>query len=213
MIRRLQPGARLVIASHNKGKIREIEDLVRPCSLDVVSAAALGLPEPEETAPDFAGNARIKAVAAVQASGEPALADDSGFCVAALDGAPGIYSARWAGPGKDFGAAMERVHAMLGEATDRRAWFVAALCLAWPDGETATFVGRVDGRVAWPPRGKHGFGYDPMFVPEGEERTFGELLAEEKHTLSHRTRAFVQLRAACLHPFQPALRRPSSISS
>ena len=155
--------------------------------------ASLGLPEPPEDAPDFVGNARIKALAAARASGLPALADDSGFCVAALNGAPGVHSARWAGPAKDFAAAMERVHREMRDAADRRAWFVAALCLAWPDGHTETFVGRVDGQMTWPPRGDKGFGYDPMFVPAGAATTFGEMDAAEKHTLSHRARAFAQM--------------------
>lgn len=198
MARRLAPGARLVVATHNPGKLREIEALIAPLGFSAVSAGDLGLPEPEETATDFAGNARIKALAAARASGETALADDSGFCVAALGGAPGIYSARWAGPGKDFGPAMERVHREMGKGTDRRAWFIAALCLAWPDGHTGTFRGRVDGTAVWPPRGELGFGYDPMFVPLGGSRTFGEMAPEEKDALSHRARAFAQLRAACL---------------
>lgn len=198
MPRRLARGSRLVLASHNPGKLREIDELVRPFGLQVVSAGALGLPEPAEDAPDFAGNARIKALAAAQASGGPALADDSGFCVAALDGAPGVYSARWAGPSKDFRPAMEQVHTMLSDATDRRAWFVAALCLGWPGGETATFLGRVDGRAVWPPRGDRGFGYDPIFQPDGQDLTFGEMPLEQKHPLSHRARAFAQLQAACL---------------
>ena len=198
---RLARGTRLVLASHNPGKLREIDDLVRPFGLEVVSAGALGFPEPEEDAPDFGGNARIKALAAARASGWPALADDLGFCVAALGGAPGVYSARWAGPGKDFGPAMERVNAMLGDAADRRAWFVAALCLGWPDGKTATFLGRVDGRVVWPPRGDRGFGYDPIFQPDGQTLTFGEMLPEQKHPVSHRARAFAQLQAASL-PFK-----------
>ncbi len=198
MARKLQRGARLVLASHNPGKLAEIIDLVRPFAMQVMSAAALSLPEPVEDAPDFAGNARIKALAAAQASGVPALADDSGFSVAALGGAPGVHSARWAGSGKDFAAAMARVNAMLDDAADRRAWFTAALCLGWPDGHTETFIGRVDGAAVWPPRGDKGFGYDPMFAPSGEARTFGEMEADEKHALSHRARAFVQLRAACL---------------
>lgn len=198
MARSLDRGARLVLASHNPGKLAELVELLRPFGIDVVSAGALGLPEPPEDAPDFVGNARIKALAATQASGLPALADDSGFCVAALSGAPGIYSARWAGAAKDFGAAMARVNQEMGQTADRRTWFVAALCLAWPDGHTETFVGRVDGTATWPPRGTHGFGYDPMFVPAGCTTTFGEMTAPEKHTLSHRGRAFSQLIAACL---------------
>ena len=198
MARRLAPGTRLVIATHNPGKLREIDELLRPQGFAVVSAGALGLAEPAEDAPDFIGNARIKAVAAARASGLPALADDSGFCVAALDGRPGVLSARWAGAGKDFGAAMARVQAELGEAGDRRAWFIAALCLAWPDGHTETFEGRVDGTVVWPPRGGRGFGYDPMFLPDGASETFGEMEPEAKHAVSHRARAFAQLLAACI---------------
>ena len=198
MARRLAGGTRLVLASHNPGKLAELADLLRPHDVAVISAGALGLPEPPEDAPDFIGNARIKALAAARASGLPALADDSGFCVAALNGAPGVYSARWGGAAKDFAAAMARVHQEMGDAADRRAWFVAALCLAWPDGHTETFVGRVDGAAIWPPRGDKGFGYDPMFVPCGSGKTFGEIDAVEKHTVSHRARAFAQLLVACL---------------
>ncbi len=196
--RKLPAGTRLVLASHNPGKLRELDELVGPLGLTALSAAVLGLPEPPEDAPDFAGNARIKALAAAEASGLPALADNSGFCVAALGGQPGVHSARWAGQGRDFGPAMERVNAMLGEALDRRAWFVAALCLAWPHGATATFIGRVGGCVVWPPRGTKGFGYDPMFLPAGSGRTFGEMEPAEKHPLSHRARAFAQFHATCL---------------
>ena len=154
MGRKLGLGSRLVLASHNPGKLREIEDLVRPHGIAVVSASALGLPEPAEDAPDFAGNAQIKARAAAAATGLPALADDSGFCVAALGGDPGVLSARWAGPTKDFARAMATVHERMAGASDRRAWFVAALCLAWPDGHTETFMGRVEGTAVWPPRGE-----------------------------------------------------------
>jgi XTP/dITP diphosphohydrolase len=184
---------RLVLASHNPGKLREIEDLLRPLDIAVVSAGALCLQEPVEDAPDFVGNARIKALAAARVSGLPALSDDSGFCVAALRGAPGVHSARWAGPAKDFTAAMQRVHDEMAAVDDKRAWFVAALCLGWPDGRTATFVGRVDGIVVWPPRGAKGFGYDPMFLPAHGTLTFGELEPELKHGVSHRARAFEQL--------------------
>lgn len=197
MGRRLEPGSRLVLASHNPGKLKEIRALVAPHDVAVVSAGELGLPEPEEPAPDFAGNARIKALAAATASGLPALADDSGFCVAALGGAPGVLSARWAGPGKDFAAAMARVNAEMGDTTDRRAWFVSALCLAWPDGHTETFEGRVDGVCVWPPRGLAGFGYDPMFLPDGETGTYGEISQARKQATSHRARAFALLMAAC----------------
>jgi XTP/dITP diphosphohydrolase len=198
MARRLEPGAKLVLASHNPGKLREIAELLAPHRVELVSAGTLGLPEPEETEPDFIGNARLKALAAARAADLPALADDSGFCVAALSGAPGVVSARWAGPGKDFAAAMARVNREMGEAADRRAWFVSALCLAWPDGETATFYGRVEGEAVWPPRGHRGFGYDPMFVPAGASETYGEMDPALKGATSHRARAFAQLLAACL---------------
>ena len=198
MPRRLAAGERLILATHNKGKLTEIADLLRPLGLEVVSAADLGLPEPAEDAPDFTGNAQIKALAAAHATGLTALADDSGFCVAALDGRPGVQSARWAGPDKNFTAAMARVNREIGDNPDRRAWFIAALCLGWPDGHTETFVGRVDGTAIWPPRGTLGFGYDPMFLPGGTGKTFGELDPAEKHAVSHRARAFAQFMAACL---------------
>jgi XTP/dITP diphosphohydrolase len=197
MARKLAPGARLVLASHNKGKLREIADLLAPRAVSVVSAGDLGLAEPVEDAPDFTGNAAIKALAAARASGLPALSDDSGFCVAALDGAPGVLSARWAGEAKDFSVAMARVWREVGGADDRRAWFVCVLCLAWPDGHTESFLGRVDGQLVWPPRGLHGFGYDPIFVPAGGKLTFGEMDAAAKHAISHRARAFAQLLASC----------------
>jgi XTP/dITP diphosphohydrolase len=186
----------MVLASHNQGKLRELADLMRPGGIEVVSAAALGLSEPEETEPDFAGNARLKALTAARAAGLPALADDSGFCVAALGGAPGVLSARWAGPERDFAAAMRRVHEASGG--NDRAWFVCALCLAWSDGKTATFLGRVEGQTTWPPRGANGFGYDPIFVPQGAQQTFGEMDPAAKHARSHRARAFEALLAACL---------------
>lgn len=197
MSRRLARGERLVVASHNKGKLAEIDELLAPLGMDVVSAGALGLAEPDEPAPDFVGNARIKALAAATASGLPALADDSGFCVAALGGAPGVLSARWAGPSRDFGAAMARVNDELAEAIDRRAWFVSVLCLAWPDGHTQTFMGREAGHAVWPPRGANGFGYDAMFVPTGGVKTFGEMSAAEKNASNHRARAFAQILVAC----------------
>ncbi len=197
MARKLARGARLVLASHNRGKLREIADLLRPHAVEIVSAGDLDLPEPEETEPDFAGNARLKALAAARACGLPALADDSGFCAAALNGAPGVLSARWAGPDKDFAVAMDRVHQGIGPDGETRAWFVCVLCLAWPDGHTESFLGRVDGQIAWPPRGTLGFGYDPMFVPAGASLTYGETDPEEKHATSHRARAFAQLLAAC----------------
>jgi len=197
MARKLHRGARLVLASHNPGKLREIEALLRPHGVVVVSAGALGLPEPPEDAPDFTGNAKIKALAAATASNLPALSDDSGFCVAALGGDPGVLSARWAGPSKDFGAAMRQVNERIGANRDRRAWFIAALCLAWPDGHTETFVGRIDGEIIWPPRGDKGFGYDPMFVPAHMGESFGEMDPDAKHAISHRARAFAQILASC----------------
>ena len=188
-------GETLVIATHNPGKLREIAELIEPFGIDVVSARDLGLPEPEETGATFAANAALKANAAAAGSGHPALADDSGLTVAALDGAPGIFSARWAGPGKDFAAAMARVEQELEKTgvEDRRAAFVCALCLAYPDGREQAFEGRIEGRLTWPPRGDKGFGYDPMFVAEGYEITFGEMEATEKHKISHRARAFTRL--------------------
>jgi XTP/dITP diphosphohydrolase len=193
--RPLPRGGRVVLASHNPGKLREIAELMAPLGVEPVSAAAFGLPEPDETEPDFAGNARLKAVAAAKATNLPALADDSGFSLAALGGAPGVLSARWAGPEKNFAAAMQRAHDALGDNPDRRAWFSCALCLAWPDGETATFLGRVEGHFTWPPRGTHGFGYDPVFLPLAGSKTFAELPPAEKHAASHRARAMAQLAA------------------
>ena len=197
MARRLERGSRLVLASHNAGKLAEFSALVEPLGVSLVSAGSLGLAEPEETASDFVGNARLKATLAAKAAGLPALADDSGFCVAALGGAPGLYSARWAGPDRDFLFAMQRVQRECAADPDRRAWFVCALCLAWPDGETASFLGRVEGRMVWPPRGDRGFGYDPMFAPLGGPLSYGEMAPEEKHATSHRARAMAQLAAAC----------------
>lgn len=189
---RLERGGRLVIASHNKGKLREIEELLAPFGLDCIGAGALSLPEPEETETTFAGNAALKAQAAAAAAGLPALSDDSGLCVAALDGAPGIYSARWAGDTKDFRAAMKRVEEELKKTgtPDTRAHFVCVLALAAPGEKTEIFEGRVHGTLTFPPRGTHGFGYDPIFVPEGGRFTFGEMEPAQKHTISHRARAF-----------------------
>src|SRR5437764_13157296 len=197
MARRLVSGERLVIASHNPGKVVEIEALLAPYGVATVGAATLGLPEPEETGATFEDNAALKARAAAEASGLAALADDSGLVVPALGGAPGIYSARWAGPEKDFRAAMERVHRELGE-KDRHAHFVAVLALAWPDGEIALFRAEVHGRLTWPPRGERGFGYDPIFVPDGYAETFGEIDPDLKHRINHRARAFEKLVATCL---------------
>ncbi len=197
MARRLETG-RLVIASHNAGKLREIADLVAPFGVDAISAGALGLPEPAETGASFQANAELKARAAAEAAGLPALADDSGLVVPALGGAPGIHSARWAGPERDFARAMARVESELGDGDDRSAHFVCALALAWPDGHCETFEGRVGGALIWPPRGSRGFGYDPVFLPAGESLTFGEMAPARKHAMSHRARAFAQLVAACL---------------
>jgi XTP/dITP diphosphohydrolase len=194
---RLHRGERLVIASHNPGKIAEIEDLLSPFGIATLGAATLGLAEPEETGATFDENALLKVRAGAAASGLVTLADDSGLVVPALGGAPGIYSARWAGPGKDFGPAMERVHRELGD-KDRRAYFVAVLALARPDGAEVMFRGEVHGHLVWPPRDTYGFGYDPMFVPDGYDATFGEMGPELKHKISHRARAFAKLVAACL---------------
>lgn len=188
---------RLVIASHNSGKVREIAELVAPFAVEVVSAGALGLAEPEETGASFEANAALKALTAARASGLPALADDSGLCVRALDGAPGIHSARWAGPDKDFAVAMRRVEDRLRGEGDRRAYFVTALALAWPDGTVEVFRGEVHGALVWPPRGNRGFGYDPMFLPDGGDKTFGEMAPDAKHAISHRANAFRKLIAAC----------------
>src|SRR6202022_5155998 len=183
---------RLVVASHNQGKVEEISTLLMPFRIAALSAASLGIPEPEETGDSFEANAALKAGAAAEASGLPSLADDSGLVVPALGGAPGIYSARWAGPAKDFRVAMERVHRELGD-KDRNAAFVAVLALAWPDGPTELFRGEVEGSLTWPPRGDRGFGYDPIFIPQGATLTFGEIDPVEKHRISHRARAFAKL--------------------
>ncbi|MBI3433720.1 MAG: RdgB/HAM1 family non-canonical purine NTP pyrophosphatase [Proteobacteria bacterium] len=201
---------RLVIATHNAGKLAEMRELLAPHGVDALAAGTLGLAEPEETGSSFAENARIKAQAAAMASGLAAFADDSGLVVDALGGAPGIHSARWAGPAKDFAAAMARIEELLqarGATTpeNRRAHFACALCLAWPDGHVEEFAALVAGTLAWPPRGDFGFGYDAMFRPDGHARTFGEMTASEKHGLpphgtglSHRARAFAKLAVACL---------------
>lgn len=191
--------SKLVIASHNKGKIREIAELLEPFGVTVVSAAELGLPEPEETGATFMENAELKARASAEGSGLPALADDSGLAVHALGGEPGIHSARWAetAGGRDFGVAMEKVEAALTGKADRGAHFVCALALAWPDGHVERFEGRVDGTLVWPPRGHRGFGYDPVFLPDGYDITFGEMEPAAKHAISHRADAFARLVAAC----------------
>ncbi len=184
------PPQRLIIASHNPGKVAEIEALLAPFAVEILSAASLNLPEPDETGASFAKNARLKAVAAATAAGLPALADDSGLAVTALEGRPGIYSARWAGPGKDFALAMQRVEEEMQGHSDRSAHFVSALCLAQADGTSRMFEGRIDGDLVWPPRGERGFGYDPMFLPKGHGETFGEMPPTLKHAMSHRARAF-----------------------
>lgn len=202
--RRLSPGMRLVVASHNPGKVWEIERLIAPHGLHALAAADLGLREPEETETTFKGNARLKALLAAEGSGLPALADDSGMEVELLQGAPGIHSARWAGPTRDFSLAMRRVHDEI--AAKCGAWpepapcacFVSVLCLAWPDGETQFFEGRVWGTLVWPPRGDNGFGYDPMFLPRGENETFGEMVPARKYTMTHRARAFSVFERECL---------------
>jgi XTP/dITP diphosphohydrolase len=200
----------LVIATHNPGKLAEMRELLSPHGVTAISATDLNLAEPEETGDSFAANARIKAVAAATVAKLPAFADDSGLVVEALDGAPGIYSARWAGPSKDFNSAMTRIERLLAERgarepAQRRAHFVSALCVAWPDGHLEEVEARVDGTLVWPPRGDAGFGYDPTFLPDGHDRTFGEMTSIEKHGLpplgkglSHRARAFVKLAERCL---------------
>ncbi len=208
MTHALEAGMRLVVASHNAGKVWEIKQLIGPFGLDAVSAGDLDLPEPEETETTFTGNAKLKALAAAKASGLPALADDSGLEVECIGGAPGIYSARWAGPTKDFSVAMSKVAE---EVTQRQGWsapgpkanFICALCLAWPDGHTEVFEGRVDGVLVWPQRGGNGFGYDPMFLADGKTETFGEMEPAEKHAMSHRSRAFELFKAAKLDGLGP----------
>ncbi|MDB5419268.1 MAG: xanthosine triphosphate pyrophosphatase [Phenylobacterium sp.] len=199
MALKLEPGARLVVATHNPGKARELAQILEN-RFELVTAGELGLPEPDETEQTFVGNALLKARAAAEASGLIALADDSGLSVAALDGQPGVYSARWAGPGRDFGVAMRKVEERLEEADSRdlSAWLTCALAVAWPDGPAVVVEGRVDGALSFPPRGTKGFGYDPIFIPEGFAETFGEMDAMAKDRMSHRARAFEKLKAALL---------------
>lgn len=199
MALKLESGARLVVATHNPGKARELAQILDG-RFDIVSAGELDLAEPEETEATFAGNALLKARAAADASGLIAMADDSGLSVAALDGAPGVYSARWAGPGRDFAEAMTKVEARLEEvgADDFSAWFTSALAVAWPQGPAVVVEGRIDGTLTFPPRGEKGFGYDPIFLPEGYDLTFGELEPALKDGISHRARAFAKLKAALL---------------
>ncbi|MBD3833037.1 Non-canonical purine NTP pyrophosphatase [compost metagenome] len=196
---KLIKGMRLVAATHNPGKAREIEALLDG-NYRIVTAGSLNLPEPDETESTFVGNAMLKARHAAEASGEVSLADDSGLSVAALDGAPGIFSARWAGPGKDFALAMKKVEERLEEvgSTDRRAWFTSALAVAWPDGPCVVVEGRIDGDLVFPPRGDGGHGYDPIFRPEGSDKTFAEMEDAEKDAISHRARAFARLKAALI---------------
>lgn len=196
---KLEPGTRLVVATHNPGKARELAEILEG-RFELVAAGELGLPEPEETEQTFQGNALLKARAAAEASGLIALADDSGLSVKALDGAPGIYSARWAGPSKDFAMAMKKVEERLEEvgAEDFSAWFTSSLAVAWPGGPAVVVEGRVDGVLTFPPRGDQGFGYDPIFIPEGFTQTFGEMEPATKDGMSHRARAFVKLKAALL---------------
>jgi XTP/dITP diphosphohydrolase len=186
-------GSKLVIASHNKGKLVEIRDLLAAYVPEIVSAGDLGLPEPEETGTTFVANAELKARASALGSGLPALADDSGLAVNALGGDPGIYSARWAGPAKDFDVAMQRIEDLLKGKSDRTASFICALSLAWPDGHCETVEGIVHGSLIWPPRGDNGFGYDPMFVADGMLESYGEIEPEWKHSISHRADAFRKL--------------------
>jgi XTP/dITP diphosphohydrolase len=196
---KLIKGMRLVVATHNPGKVPEISALLGG-NYEIVTAGQLNLPEPDETETTFAGNAMLKARHAAQLSGEVSLADDSGLSVAALDGAPGIFSARWAGPGKDFAVAMKKVEDRLEEigATDRAAWFTSALAVAWPDGPCVVVEGEVHGQLTFPPRGDRGFGYDPLFIPDGGDLTFGEMEPAAKDAISHRTRAFAKLKAALI---------------
>lgn len=203
MSHRLEAGGKLVVASHNPGKAWEIHQLIAPYGMEAISAAKLGLAEPEETESTFAGNARLKAIAAAKAAGLPALADDSGLEVEALGGAPGIYSARWAGPSKDFSVAMQKVADEINlrggfAAPGPRANFISVLSIAWQDGHSEIFEGKVFGHLVWPPRGGNGFGYDPMFQADGEAQTFGEMAPEQKYAISHRTRAFAAFKAECL---------------
>jgi XTP/dITP diphosphohydrolase len=202
MTRKFNCSEKLVIASHNQGKVREIRALLEPLNIEIIGASELGLEEPEETGQTFIENAELKASIAAKRSNHPALSDDSGFAVAALGGAPGIYSARWAGADKNFGHAMERVSAALlaSGSSNRVSEFICALTLAWPDGHCESFEGRISGEVVWPPRGDRGFGYDPIFTPLGHSQTFGEMDPAEKHAMSHRAIAFNQLLEACFTP-------------
>ncbi|MDC3286960.1 RdgB/HAM1 family non-canonical purine NTP pyrophosphatase [Alphaproteobacteria bacterium] len=202
MTRLFSRSEKLVIASHNPGKVSEIRALLKPLRIDVVGAHEIGLIEPEETGKTFTENAELKARIAAESSGMPALADDSGMAISALGGAPGIYSARWAGPNKDFGAAVKRVNnaLLMTGSSDMSCSFICVLSLAWPDGHIESFEGRVSGTAVFPPRGSHGFGYDPIFQPTGYDLTFGEMVPQDKHAMSHRAHAFSQLLEQCLIP-------------
>ena len=191
------PGGKLILASHNQGKVREIRELLAPYNAEVISAGELGLPEPEETGLSFVANAELKSLAAAMGAQMIAISDDSGLAVDALNGAPGIYSARWAGPEKDFGLAMRKIQNAMGDSPVKTARFICALSLAWPDGHCETVEGKVEGTLTFPPRGEHGFGYDPIFIPEGFDITFGEMDPAKKHEMSHRADAFRKLVAAC----------------
>lgn len=195
--RKIEHGSKLVVATHNAGKAQEIRSLLIPFQIQTYSASDLNLPEPEETGSSFCENAKIKALAATQKSGLPSLADDSGFCINALNGDPGIYSARWAGPNKDYSMAMRTMYEKLGESKDRSCYFISVLCLAFPDGVTFEFEGKIDGEFIWPARGQNGHGYDPIFQPKGYSVTFAEMTETEKNAISHRGLAFQQFIKNC----------------
>lgn len=190
---KIHQGSEVILASHNKGKLKEMQELMKPFKVSIRSSLELGLSEPVEDGSTFAENALIKARSAAKESGQIAISDDSGFCVKALDDKPGIYSARWAGDERNFNMAMQRVHNELGETTDKQAYFIAVLAVVWPTGQEKVYEGRIDGSIAWPPRGERGFGYDPMFIPHGYEQTFAEILPQEKQQISHRALAFQKL--------------------
>ena len=199
----LMRASQLVIATHNTNKFKEFSNLIKPFGIVTISSGELKLPEPEETANTFAGNATIKAQKAAYITNLPALADDSGLCVTAINGAPGIYSSRWAGSNKDFTSAMERINNYIKDKEDRTAWFMCVLCLALPTGQTWYFEGRIDGQIVWPPRGNHGHGYDPIFQPKGEIQTFAEMTNSKKNNISHRAQAFHAFRTSCLEEHIP----------
>ena len=191
----------IILASHNPGKIREIAELLNPYKLEIIFAPDLGLIEPEETGTTFVENAELKAQYAASTARLPSLSEDSGLVVPALNGAPGVYSARWAGDKKDYSKAMRKIEQLIKRHTDRTAFFFTAMSLCWPDGHCETFKGKIKGRLVWPPRGKLGFGYDPVFLPNGKRKTFGEMLPKAKHAISHRANAFAKLETACFSRF------------